>query len=84
MAAEKRNPPYSESEAERAGENLERLLRYLDLLPPLERQALVLRMKDGLEFEMISTVMSESIEEVKKYCAQGMRHLLNEIKKGGK
>ncbi len=60
------------SEVAMAGEDLGRFMGLLDRLPELQRQALILRMKEELTFEKIGEIMKRSADAVRKLYSRGM------------
>jgi RNA polymerase sigma-70 factor (ECF subfamily) len=65
----------SPSQAAIADEHLERLMRLLDKLPELQRKALVLRMRDEMEFDEIGKRMGKSPEAVRKLYSRAMKRI---------
>ena len=57
------------------GEDLNRLLGFLDRLPDAQRQALVLRMRDDLEFQRIGEIMGRSADAVRKLYARAVKRV---------
>lgn len=63
------------SQAAITDEHTERLMGFLDKLPDNQRQALVLRMKDELEFEQIAEIMDKSEEAVRKLYSRAIKNI---------
>jgi len=65
----------SPSEAAMADEDLDRLMRLLGGLPDLQRQALVLRLRDNLSCREIGKIMGRSAGAVQKLCNRALKKI---------
>jgi RNA polymerase sigma-70 factor (ECF subfamily) len=77
-------PPSSEPPPSRAAilsEQMERLMRLMNLLPEAQRRIIVMRRRDELEFEEIGERLSKSVHAVRKLYERGMQRL-NELVQG--
>jgi len=70
----------SPSQAAMADEDLNRLMQLLDQLPDPQRRALVLRLRDNLEFEAIGRVMGKSPGAVRKLYGRALKRI-HELKR---
>jgi len=65
----------SPSQVAMTDEHIEKLLKLLDRLPDSQRQALVLRMKEEMEFEKIAQIMDRSQDSVRKLYSRAVKNI---------
>jgi RNA polymerase sigma-70 factor (ECF subfamily) len=63
------------SQVAMADEDLNRLMKLLDQLPDPQRQALVLRLRDNLEFEAIARIMDKTPGAVRKLYGRALKRI---------
>jgi RNA polymerase sigma factor (sigma-70 family) len=62
-------------------ERLETLARILDTYPPLQREVLILRMRDEMEYEAIGRLIGKSADSTRKLFARSLEKLIEQMRK---